>query len=152
LSQGVPPALHGTARLQMDLPVPALDPASGKSLCTYLPGMDGGCFEAFLDHLGETYPDHSPPDRARRRLQPPLQGSRPSRKREPLDAAAYSPELNPVERWSQESRRALSNRTFETVEHLQEALTRVLEPYWKEPARLQRLTGFSWWVEAVDAL
>jgi len=24
--------------------------------------------------------------------------------------------------------------------------------YWEDPARLQRLTGFSWWVEAVDAL
>ncbi len=32
---------------------------------------------------------------------------------------------------------------------LQEALTRTLEPYWEEPTRLQQLTGFSWWVEAV---
>lgn len=74
-----------------------------------------------------------------------------------LTLPAYSPQLNPVERWFQEEfRRALSNRTsLETVEHLlQEALTRALAPYsyWEEPARLQRLTGFSWWVEAVDAL
>jgi transposase len=27
----------------------------------------------------------------------------------------YSPELNPVERWFQEFRRAISNRIFETV-------------------------------------
>lgn len=65
----------------------------------------------------------------------------------------YSPELNPVERWFQEFRRALSNMSFETIELLQEeALTQALEPYWEEPTRLQRLTGFSWWVEAVDAL
>ena len=64
----------------------------------------------------------------------------------------YSPELNPVERWFQEFRRVLSNKTFETVELVQEALSRALEPYWDEPARLRGLTGFPWWVEAVDAL
>jgi hypothetical protein len=73
-----------------------------------------------------------------------------------LGLPSYSPELNPVERWFQEFRRALSralfNMSFETVELLQEALTQALEPYWEEPARLQRLSGFSWWVEAVDAL
>lgn len=130
----------------------ALDPASGESLCAYLPGVDGGCFEAFLDHLGEAYPDHH--------LLVVLDGAPSHRSKEVgrpenvslLTLPAYSPELNPVERWFQEFRRALSNRTFETVEHLQEALTRVLEPYWEEPTRLQRLTGFSWWVEAVDAL
>jgi hypothetical protein len=42
--------------------------------------------------------------------------------------------------------------SFETIELLQEALTQALEPYWEEPARLQRLTGYSWWVETVDAL
>src|SRR3954453_3336792 len=69
-----------------------------------------------------------------------------------LGLPRYSPELNPLERWFQEFRRALSNRTFETIELLQEALTQTLEPYWEEPARLQRLTGFSWWVKAVSAL
>jgi hypothetical protein len=46
----------------------------------------------------------------------------------------------------------LSNRAFETVELMQEALGQALQPYWKDTARLRRLTGFSWWVEAVDAL
>jgi len=65
---------------------------------------------------------------------------------------AYSPELDPVERWFQEFRRELSNKAFETVELVQEALGQALLPYWEEPARLRRLTGFSWWVEAVCAL
>nr|MBA4115313.1 transposase [Rubrobacter sp.] len=69
-----------------------------------------------------------------------------------LPLPAYSPELDPVERWFQEFRRELSNRTFETVAVLQEALSQTLMSYWEDPARLQRLTGFSWWVEAVDAL
>jgi hypothetical protein len=25
-------------------------------------------------------------------------------------------------------------------------------PYWKDPALLKRLTGYPWWVEAVEAL
>jgi hypothetical protein len=64
----------------------------------------------------------------------------------------YSPELDPVERWFQEFRRELSNKAFETVELLHEALGQVLRPYWEDPSRLRRLTGFSWWVEAVDTL
>jgi transposase len=69
-----------------------------------------------------------------------------------LHLPAYSPELDPVERWFQEFRRELSNKAFETVELLQEALGQALGLYWEAPGRLQQLTGFSWWVEAVDAL
>jgi transposase len=131
----------------------AVDPTSGESLCAYdLPGVDSGCLEAFLEHLGQAYSDHH--------LVVVLDGAPSHRSKEIsypqnvslLGLPSYSPELNPVERWFQEFRRALSNRTFETVELLQEALTQALEPYWEEPARLQRLTGFSWWVETVDAL
>jgi transposase len=64
----------------------------------------------------------------------------------------YSPELDPAERWFQEFRRKLSNRTFETVALLQEALTQTLTSYWENRALLKRLTGFSWWTEAVEAL
>jgi hypothetical protein len=39
---------------------------------------------------------------------------------------AYSPELDPVERWFQEFRGELSNRAFETVELVQEALGQAL--------------------------
>jgi hypothetical protein len=51
----------------------------------------------------------------------------------------------------------MSNKAFETVELVQEGLGQALLPYWEEPAReeparLRRLTGFSWWVEAINAL
>jgi hypothetical protein len=49
-----------------------------------------------------------------------------------------------------EFRRILSNKTFETIEVLQEALTNTLEPYWEDPTLLQRLTDYSWWVEAIE--
>ena len=69
-----------------------------------------------------------------------------------LRLPAYSPELDPVERWFQEFRRELSNKAFESVELLQEALDQTLWPYWEDLSRLQRLTGFSWWVEAINTL
>ncbi len=69
-----------------------------------------------------------------------------------LPLPSYSPELNPVERWFQEFRRTLANKVFETIESLQEALTRTLEPYWDEPRSLTKPTGFAWWTEAIDAL
>jgi transposase len=130
----------------------AVDPTSGESFCLYLPGMDGLCLEAFLEHLGEAYSGHhllvvldGAPSHTSGRIELPENMSL-------LRLPAYSPELNPVERWFQEFRRALSNRIFETVELLQEALTEALEPYWQDSGRLRSLAGFSWWVEAIELL
>ena len=114
--------------------------------------MDGGCFEAFLEGLSEAYSDHhllvvldgAPSHRSERIAHPDNVSL--------LGLPAYSPGLDPVERWFQEFRRALSNRAFESIEALQAALTEVLEPYWRDPGRLRRLTGFSWWTQGIDAL
>ena len=130
----------------------AVDFTSGESLCMYLPGMDGLCLEAFLKGLGEAYADHhllvvldGAPSHTSGKVELPGNVSL-------MRLPAYSPELNPVERWLQEFRRALSNRVFETVELLQEALTEALAPYWRDPARLRSLAGFPWWVEAIESL
>jgi hypothetical protein len=153
LSDGVSPALHGETRLQVDLPLcGGGSHQRGKFLCLLAWSVDGGCLQTFLEHLGEAYAEHH--------LLVVLDGAPSHRSKEIsypqnvslLGLPRYSPELNPVERWFQEFRRALSNMSFETIELLQEALTQTLEPYWEEPARLQRLTGFSWWVKAVSAL
>jgi transposase len=130
----------------------AVEPTTGESFCLYLPGMDSECLQVFLNRLSEAYPDDhlivvldgAPSHRSVQIVRPENISL--------LPLPAYSPELDPVERWFQELRRESSNARFETVELLQEALNRTLSPYWEDPARLQRLTGFSWWVEAVDAL
>jgi transposase len=62
----------------------------------------------------------------------------------------HSSELDPAERWFQEFRRSLSNRSFESVGLIQVALTKTLRPYWETPPLLKRLTGYSWWIEAVE--
>jgi transposase len=96
--------------------------------------MDRGCLQSFLEGLSEACPDHH--------LLVVLDGA-PSHRSEEivypenvdfLRLPAYSPELDPVERWFQEFRRELSNKAFERVELLQEALGQALVPYWEEPA------------------
>ena len=154
LPQRVPPAIRGEARLRVDLPLRGGGSRQRGELLRLPPARHGrrllgGVLGA---PLGEAYADH--------RLLVVLDGAPSHRSKEIacpenvdfLRLPRYSPELNPVERWFQEFRRVLSNKTFETVELLQEALSRALEPYWDEPARLRGLTGFPWWVEAVDAL
>lgn len=130
----------------------AVDPTNGESYCLYLPGMDSGCLQSFLKGLSEDYPDHH--------LLVVLDGA-PSHRSEEIELPenvsflrlpAYSPELNPVERWFLEFRKELSNRIFESVELLQAAISHTLEPYWQEPARLRRLVGYSWWLKAVSSL
>ncbi len=130
----------------------AVEPTSGESFCLYLPGMDDGCLEIFLGELSKAYPDHH--------LLVVLDGA-PSHRSEQIThpenislimLPPYSPELDPAERWFLEVRRKLSNRTFETVALLQEALSQTLEPYCEDPALLKRLSGYSWWVEAVEEL
>lgn len=130
----------------------AVEPATGESFCSYMPGVDGRCLEAFLKELSEAHPEHhlvvvldnAPSHRSKSITLPENMTL--------LKLPSYSPELNPVERWFLEFRRSLSNKIFESVEVLQQALTETLEPYWKEPTLLKRLTSYSWWVEAIESL
>jgi transposase len=80
----------------------ALEPTTGESFCLYLPGMDARCLQSFLDQLSEAYPQNH--------LLVVLDGA-PSHRSEEivcpenvefLRLPAYSPELDPVERWFQE--------------------------------------------------
>ena len=116
----------------------------------YVPGMDDGCLELFLEELSKRYPD--------RHLLVVLDGT-PSHRSERivypenitfLRLQPRSPELDPAERWFQEFRRSLSNRAFESVVLIQDALSQTLRPYWERPSLLKRLTGYSWWVQAVE--
>jgi transposase len=121
---------HRRALLRVDLPsyaaYAALEPTTGESFCLYLPGMDRGCPQGFLEGLSEAYPHNH--------LLVVLDGA-PSHRSEEivcpenvsfLGLRAYSPELDPVERWFQEFRRELSKKAFETVELVQEALGQAL--------------------------
>ena len=128
----------------------AVEPTSGESFCMYLPGMDDGCLEVFLEELSKRYSDQhllvvldgAPSHRSERIVHPENITF--------LRLPARSPELDPAERWFEEFRRSLSNRTFESVALIQEALTETLREYWERPSLLERLTGYPWWVKAVE--
>ncbi len=118
-----------------------MDPISGESFSLYPPEMEGKCFEKSLEELTMSYCGYH--------LLLVL-GNAPSHTSwqichlnnvSLLALPAYSPELNPVERRFEEFRRALSNKTFQTTEMLQEGLKCLREPFWKDPSLLRRLTG-----------
>lgn len=130
----------------------AVEPATGESFSLYMPRLDGTCFAVFLDELRKAYPEEEivlVSDRA---------GSHTSSRVtwpegiEPLLLPARSPELDPVERLFEALREPLSNEVFETVEAIEEALTAALRPYWEEPVRLARLTGYEWWTRVTGSI
>ncbi len=57
---------------------------------------------------------------------------------------AYSPELNPVERFFKELRKELKNRVFDSYEDVERAVVQALKPYLKEKERVTQLTCYSW--------
>lgn len=103
-----------------------VEPATGESFCFEMSHLDGDCFEVFLRKLKEKYPDDQivfVMDRA---------GSHQNKSVEwpesihPLRLPPRSPELNPAERWFKELRARLSNRIFESIEAIQEAIEEAL--------------------------
>lgn len=127
----------------------AVEPATGESFSLYMPNLTGESFEVFLRKFCEAYPeeetvlvlDGAPSHRSGKVDWP--DGI------ESLQLPGYSPELNPAERWFKELREALANRVFETLGAIDEALTEALRPYWQQPEKLARLTGYSWWIDPV---
>jgi len=56
----------------------------------------------------------------------------------------YSPELNPVERLFKELRAVLKNRVFESLQTVEEAVIKAVEPFIKDGSRVKKLTFYGW--------
>jgi len=71
---------------------------------------------------------------------------------------AYSPELNPVERFFEELRRRIANRIFNRIANrifnslseLEEALLEVIDEYFQDKEKVHRLCGYSWIIEQIQ--
>lgn len=129
-----------------------MEPATGDLFSLYLPSLDGVCLQVFLEHLKAAYPDDAlllVMDRASSHRSTRVTWPQDT---QPLLLPSYSPQLNPAERCFQELRRALSNSLFGTLEALQDALTDALRPLWHDKPRLAQLTGYPWWLEALQEL
>jgi transposase len=130
----------------------AVEPRTGRSVVLSLPGLDGACFAAFLRAVAEAFGDQRVGVVLDNAPGHTSGGVAWPETLVPLHLPAYSPELNPAEPVFRALRAALANAVFATVTELEAALTAALRPYWDEPARLQRLTGFPWWVEAAQSI
>jgi putative transposase len=128
----------------------AVEPSSGESFALFLPRADGACFETFLGALREAVPagegalvlDNAGGHTSHAVAWPAGVT--------PLPLPPYSPELNPPERLFEALRATLANRVFDDREDLERAVTEALRPYWQDPPALRRLTGYPWWLEAVQ--
>ena len=57
---------------------------------------------------------------------------------------AYSPQLNPVERFFREVRRRLKNRVFITYEEVEKAVIEIAKPFMKAREAIKKLTCYDW--------
>ncbi len=64
----------------------------------------------------------------------------------------YAPELNPVERFFRELRRALEGRVYPDLQAKQEALEPILRAWQTGPERVKKLCGWGWIRTALEAL
>jgi transposase len=150
--RGERPSYIGQHRYEWSWLYAAVEPATGEHVCFYLSALDSVCFEVFLEHLSACYPEHhlvlvldNAPAHHAKHVAVPENVSL-------VFLPPYSPELNPVERWFQEFRRALANRLFGSLTELHHALTDVLKRYCATPSTLQRLTNFPYWRDALALL
>lgn len=123
----------------------AIAPATGKFIALLLPDMTKDSFSLFVDHFqNETKVLHG----HHRVVLIADQAGAHQRKIceskgiafEPLPAGC--PELNPVERFFEELRNELSNRTFATIRKLQNYLCKILKKYFDHPETLVQLCHY----------
>ena len=57
---------------------------------------------------------------------------------------AYSPQLNPVERFFEELRKELKNLVFTVYEEVEKAVIEIVKPYLKATEVVKKLTCFGW--------
>lgn len=123
----------------------ALNPVSGELFALVLPDMTVECFQAFIDEFIKFIGNRA----AVRLITDGAAAHRSTRLRiiEQLTVEhlpPYSPELNPVERLFKELRAVLKNRVFESLQAVEEAVIRAIEPFLKDGSRVKKLTFYSW--------
>lgn len=123
----------------------ALNPATGELFALLLPDMRVESFQAFLDEfvkfVGEKNFVRLITDGAAAHRSTRLEVD------EQLTIEhlpPYSPELNPVERLFKELRKELKNLVFESLEAVEKAVIKAIEPFMKDGSRVKKLTFYSW--------
>ena len=128
----------------------AVEPSTGASFFLELPDLDTACFQVFLTHFAARYADSvnvlvldNGAFHTAQRLRIPANVVL-------LPLPPYSPELNPIERFWRDLKDHLAGTLFEHLRSLKNYVAQLLRSY--TPAALRSLTGYPFFVEAVDGL
>jgi transposase len=123
----------------------ALNPVSGELFALILPDMTVESFQAFVDEfvkfVGEKTFVRLITDGAAAHRSTRL---RIANRLTIEHLPPYSPELNPVERLFKELRAALKNRVFESLQAVEEAVIKAVEPFITDGSRVKKLTFYGW--------
>src|SRR3712207_286499 len=129
----------------------AVEPATGQAFCLLLPRVTKEWFTRFLAAFAQEVGEE--------RVGLVLDGSGSHQadipwpeQVVPLPLPRYSPELNPAEQLFRVLRPKLANRIFATITELEAAIITHLQPYWEQPALVQRLTAYPWWTAALNIM
>jgi len=121
----------------------AINPVTGDVKMLILPNMRLESFQVFLDEFAKEVKEESiliTDGAAAHRSQ----SLKIDKKIKVELLPAYSPQLNPVERFFQEIRRKLKNRVFTTYEEVEKAVIEIAGPFMKAAETIKKLTCFDW--------
>lgn len=123
----------------------ALNPRTGEFFALLLPDMRVESFQAFVDEFIKFINEET----CVRLITDGAAAHRSTRLKLAEELTIehlppYSPELNPVERLFKELRRELKNRVFESLEAVEEAVIKAIEPFLKDGSRVKKLTFYGW--------
>ena len=128
----------------------AADPRTGSSFFLEFSDLTADCFQLFLDQFSEAFPESLNLlvlDNGRfhhaKSLEIPENIVL-------LFLPAYSPELNPIERFWQDLKAKVFLQTYETLEAMQTQITKSLRAY--SNAAIAKLTGFSYFIKVANAI
>lgn len=121
----------------------ALNPLTGQMKVLILPNMQASSFQVFLDEFSRELTNSTRliTDGATAHRSGSL---RIGEKVELEILPAYSPQLNPVERFFEELRKQLKNRLFTVYEEVEKAVIEIVQPYLQAAEVIKSLTCFSW--------
>jgi hypothetical protein len=130
----------------------AITPATGECCCLLLPHVDTLCLDVFLETVRAEWSEG--------RIAVVLDGSGSHRSDGvtwpegivPLRLPPYSPELNPAEQIFRHLRKRLANRSFPTIEAMQDALGEEMQRLAAHPTVVMRMTNYPWWRDGVAAI
>lgn len=127
----------------------AVEPTPGDSFCLELPWLNTATFQLWLDHFAGAFPQSfnllvldNGAFHTTKTVQWPANVA-------PVFLPPYSPELNPIERVWRDLKDKLADGVSQTLDELSAAVGHIIQRY--SQAALQALTGFAYFVQAVES-